>query len=627
MIDSVAQLTEVMIRAPLQMARAERESLVPIVGAGISLSLGLPDWQRFVTNLSEQAVLELGNVADKEPPDLLEEIKQRMGDTAFIAAVQHQLSLPTNSTTTTLQALVNAPIRKIITTNLDLAIEGAFVKAGRPLNPANVGRGSSIEELSLFDRHTDEPILLKIHGSIERPSTWVLTRNGYDAAYVEPGHLKRFLSTRIPIPLFVGFSFSDFDVNESLRMAKLTQMRKAYTIVQIERARDLTQKFKKLGIIPIGFFSYDQIPEIIDEIFDSSPLTISIQSSYGKPSPSELLRVGGAEIEISPSLREDEKRLDRIVSILANAFELQPNRSIITEQPRRKHGQKGTYRDDVIRVLTSKETDVLEILFKGFIQYPETFFESLANSILKKEELEHFYFFKTFFDCFPQGYEAWRMEQVILPNLHNPDLGYKCLRDIAKIAAARDKHPALRIPPPTVIVGSLMVPVYLLTRYQVGVLMGRKVSEIEYPLRPYTIHSIEEADQIIGNLNKATNQQWRLPSETEWLSIAGVSTSNPWPWGKDEPQYKVHAHLRYIAQGGNVANHPLEVGIFPTGKSLTGLFDVIGNTYELVLSKDNWYRLAGGAWTTNFKSGSNFSLIKGWSRGKENIGIRPVCNV
>lgn len=626
MTDSVAQLTEVMIRAPLQMARAERESLMPIVGAGVSLSLGLPDWQRFVTNLSRQAVLELGNVEDTEPPDLLEEIKQRKGETAFIAAVQHQLSLPSDSTTTTLQALVNAPIKKIITTNLDLAIEGAFAKAGKPLNPANVGRGCSIEELSLFDRHTDETILLKIHGSIERPSTWVLTRKDYDRAYVEPGHLKRFLSTKIPIPLFIGFSFSDFDVNESLRIAKLTQLRKAYTIVQIERARDLTQKFKALGIIPIGFFSYDQIPEIIDEIFDCSPLTIRIESSYGKPSPSKL-RVGGAVIEISSSIREDEKKLESIASILANAFEFQPNRSIITEQPRRKHGQKGTYRDDVIRVLTSKETDVLETLFKGFIQYPETFFESLTNSILRKEELEHFYFFKTFFDCCSRGYEAWRMEQVILSNLHNPDLGYKCLRDIAKIAAARDKHPALRIPPTTVTVGSLMVPVYILTRYQVGVLMGRKPSEIEHPLRPYTIHSIEEADEIIRKLNKATNQQWRLPSEQEWLSIAGVSTSTPWPWGKDEPQYKVHAHLRYITQGGNVANHPLEVGIFPKGKSLTGLFDIIGNTYELVVGKDGWYRLAGGAWTTNFKSGSSFSLIKGWSRGKDNIGIRPVCNI
>ena len=623
MINSVEELTEIMIRAPIQMAKSERESLVPIVGAGVSLPLGLPNWQQFIANLSRQAGFELGDIQDKEPPDLLEEIRHRMGETAFIASVQHQLLLPTNLTTATLQALVNAPISKIITTNLDLALETAFAKAQKPLNPENIGRGYSAEELALFDRHADGLVLLKIHGSIERPSTWVLTRSDYDAAYVTPGNLKSFLSTKVPIPLFIGFSFSDFDVNESLRIAKLTQKKKAYSIIQIEQAKRLAMRFKALGIIPIGFFSYDQIPEIIDEIFDCSPLSISLEAPYGKASPARL-RVGAADIEISPTMKNDEKTLESIVSILANAFELQPNRSIITEKHRREYGQKGTYRDDIIKVLINKETDVLQAVLKGLVQYPEIFFDSLTNSILRKEEIEHFYFFKIFFDWFPKGYEASRMEQVILSNLHNPDLGYKCLRDIAKIAGARDIHPALRIPPVTVTVGQLVVPIYLLTRYQVGVLMGKSPSEIEHPLRPYTIHSIGEAHEIIKRLSDKTNQQWYLPSEREWLSIAGVSASNPWPWGRDEPQYKIHAHLRYIVQGGSVANHPLEVGIFPKGRSPTGLFDLIGNTYELVIG-DNGYHLAGGAWSTSFKAGSNFPLIRGWSRGKDNIGIRPVC--
>jgi hypothetical protein len=86
MIDSVEELTEIMIRAPIQMAKSERESLVPIVGAGISLPLGLPSWQQLIMNLSRQAGFELGDIQDKEPPDLLEEIRHRMGETAFIAS-------------------------------------------------------------------------------------------------------------------------------------------------------------------------------------------------------------------------------------------------------------------------------------------------------------------------------------------------------------------------------------------------------------------------------------------------------------------------------------------------------------------------------------------------------------
>ncbi len=216
------------------------------------------------------------------------------------------------------------------------------------------------------------------------------------------------------------------------------------------------------------------------------------------------------------------------------------------------------------------------------------------------------------------------MEQVILANLHNSNLGYRSLRDIAKIAAMREIHPALKIPPVSVTIGHLGVPVYLLTRYQVGVLLGRDPSQIEHSLRPYTIHSIEEAHQILRRLSDFTNQRWRLPSEDEWLLIASVGPSHPWPWGKDEPQYKIHAHLKYLDQGGNVANHPLEVGIFPKGKSLNGLLDLVGNVYELVRSDDGWYHLAGGAWTTSFRKGSNFPLIRGWSRGRDNVGIRPV---
>lgn len=625
MTNAVKELAERerLIKAPLSMAKDDRERLVPIVGAGISLPLGLPGWQQFLAILSEQAGLDPINSGD--PPDVLEEIKQKMGETAFIAAIQHLLSLPSDSTTATLQALVNAPIRRIITTNLDLAIETAFTKAQKPLNPSNVGRGHFAEELSLFDRPPTDTVLLKIHGSIERPSTWVLTRQDYDAAYIDPGRLRDFLSKKIPIPLFVGFSFSDFDINESLRIAKLTQRKKAYTIIHIEQAKSLERKFKALGIIPIGFFKYDQIPEIIDEIFRCSPLTVKIETPWKAP-PAKL-HIGGAEINIPPNISKDEKRLEKVVHVLANAFEFQPNRSIITEQYRRNHGQKGKYREDVIRILRDKETSVLKTLFKGFVQYPDIFF-GLTNSILRKEEVEHFYFFKIFFDCFPHSHKAERMERVVLDNLHNPDLTYKCLRAVAKIAAIRGKHPALRIPPPTVIIGRFIVPIYLLTRYQVGLLMGRNPPEIEHPLRPYTIQSLEEVPKILKRLSEETNQEWRLPSAKEWLFIAGVeNASNPWPWGNDDPQYKIHAHLRYVLQGGNVASHPLEVGIFPKGKSPTGLFDLIGNTYELVIGDNGWYHLAGGAWTTSFKPGSNFRLIRGWSRGKENIGLRPICEI
>jgi len=614
--------TEALIKRPIRMARSDRENLVPIVGAGVSISLGLPNWNQLIQNLSRGANISLEDSSlEGDPPDVLQEIKRRMGETAFIKSIQQELQLPRTFTSTTLQALVTAPIRRIITTNLDFAIETAFTKAGKPLPPENIARGYSPEELSMFDYHSDAPILLKIHGSLERPSTWVLTREDYDKAYVQPGWLKEFFSAKVPIPLFIGFSFSDFYIRKTLQLAKLFWGKRAYTIIKIDEAKKHKNSFMDIGVIPIAFYSYDQIPEIIDEIFQCSPLTIE-RCSYHLKSRLRI-RIGGAEIEVPQNFQQE--KLDRAIDVLANAFEVQPPASIIDGRERRLYGPKGSYRDKIIKILNEREESLLQMILKAMVQYPELLFDSLTPSILKREDINHFMFFKVFFDSVSQdSAESKRMEFVLLDNLHNPNIGYKCLRAVANILALRRVHPAMRIPPVTVQVGTLLVSRYPLTRYQVGLLTNDYSLRDNHPVRPYTLQSKREIQKIIKKLRAATNQQWRLPSAKEWLMFAGIQ-ENPWPWGKDDPKFKEHAHLKYIDQGGSIAQHPLEVGIFPKGKSKHGLFDLIGNVYEVVTTGSG-YALAGGAWTTAFKSRDRFQMISGWAAGRNNVGIRPVLD-
>lgn len=632
------ELTEemklVLIKNPIQMAMLDRVNLVPIVGAGASLSLGLPNWQQLIQNLTRRAGIDLKTSITEEPPDILQDIKQRLGDITFTASIQHELRLDRASTSTALQALTTAPIGRIITTNLDFAIEVAFSKAGKPLPPENVGRGYSKEELALFERQSSEPILLKIHGSLERPASWVLTRKDYDTAYVHPGNLKEFFSTKNSIPLFIGFSFSDFDVNEGLRLASLSWYKKAYTIIPIKDARKLETRLKNIGVIPIGFFEFDQIPEIIDEIFRCSPLSIEFRF-FKKADISPRLKIGGADIEVPSEIWDSQEKRDRVTSLLTNAFEIQPNESILDGRARRIYGRKGWYREEILGILKVKDVNLLQLVFKAMIQYPEILFEGLTGSILKMDEADHFQFFRTFFDAIPENLTEprERMDRFLLSNVHNSEFGYKCLRAIANILAWRGLHPAMKIPPPSVQVGKLLVPIYPLTRYQVGVLTENLTLKSEHLIWPYTLHSPDEANRIIKKLRDATNQKWRLPSSGEWLGMTGINDENPWPWGKNPPEFKVHAHLKYADLGGNVARHPLEVGIFPKGQSLHGVFDLIGNVYEILLEyisasiSDNV--LAGGAWTTAFhtRMPERFHPISGWGFGRNNIGIRPVLDV
>lgn len=85
---NVNELTEALIKRPIRMARSDRENLVPIVGAGVSISLGLPNWNQLIQNLSRGANISLEDSSlEGDPPDVLQEIKRRMGETAFIKSI------------------------------------------------------------------------------------------------------------------------------------------------------------------------------------------------------------------------------------------------------------------------------------------------------------------------------------------------------------------------------------------------------------------------------------------------------------------------------------------------------------------------------------------------------------
>jgi hypothetical protein len=80
----------------------------------------------------------------------------------------------------------------------------------------------------------------------------------------------------------------------------------------------------------------------------------------------------------------------------------------------------------------------------------------------------------------------------------------------------------------------------------------------------------------------------RLPSESEWLSVAGA---DDWPWGSEPPSC---AHA--VALG--CANGVMAVGSTPEGRSSDGVYDLAGNVWEWVLREDGSTVLVGGGATS-----------------------------
>lgn len=617
----------------IEQARSESEQLVPVIGAGVSIQLGLPGWEDLVTNIADS----LGEDQSQLPDDTHRALQKLKGgrETRFVNEVRRQLEISRGYTSKTLQAVVSSSssYKVIVTTNIDFAIEEAFTMADRPLAPSNVAKGFAPGALNLIEeaRPNRQPVLLKIHGSLERPSTWVLTRKEYKEAYDSRNALHDFIINKIDIPLFIATSLSDPHIVDGIECRRdiWKDGGRGYALVHYEKTQR-KRLLDQIGVIPIEFEQFDEIPEIIDSIFDCPPLEIAYKTSNTR---SSSLRVGAASIRIDDNssimgegetvLTPNGSQLSKVSPVLANALEFHNNR---------QHGPRNEYINKIVRFLDEDEEE-LRLIFRGLVQYP-SLLEDCASQILRRD-VDQFQFFDLLFeaaaDDLHDGFVDFLQGRVFSEKLGEAER-YRARKRMSKLLVKYEIHPATKFPPVTVEVDNLQVPMFPLTQLQGEYLHGESLTDgVRYQksIRPYTIDSIEEVDSILDALRRETGQPWKLPTVDEWNHIAELDRNQIWPWGNAEPKRKVHANLHYVGQDRLRNSGPIFVGAFPKGTpSRADLYDLIENVYELV-RKDGEFRLAGGAWTKSYPNDGYFNKIgklRSSVNQKDNIGIRPVYN-
>jgi hypothetical protein len=620
------------IRIGTELAQSDRKDLVPFLGAGTSAPLGLPLWNRFIEILAGGTGISSEELNNAEPPDILQRVKEALKPTEFVSRVQHALRLSTDRISLTLQALARIDVRMIVTTNLDFAIERAYAMGGRPIPPHQVYCGSTANNLRVEISPEDPVQLFKIHGSLERPDTWILTRDDYDQAYVAREDLHDFFNHSIHIPFFLGCGFTDYDVKHMIRVANISRRKRSYAVLGIQKASELDGILRQQGIIPIYFHTFDQIPEILDDVFGMKPLRIAEVNVVSSIEDSSL-QVGCLRTNLPPLVNDQSRHL--IIRILANAIEGRPNRSIVTNETRRVYGQKGQFKRDIHDLLQSHQDHIslFRVVCKALVQCPELILESVLPTILQAGSIDHYLAVRDILSVSRNdSYLSRSIETLLLQHVHDPSLQISTLRAIAKLLAERGNHPSQAISPTTIVHGTLAISVYPLTNYQIGLLRSDKALQDLHPVRPYTLKSFAEIREILGRLAAETCFPWRLPKKSEWLSFAGRNPKNMrhpenhWPWGEQAPARGMHAHIDFRTEGGGWARHPLEVGIFPHGKSALGLFDIVGNVYEAAEDEDGQVVLAGGSWTMRYRGESpkNFRWTTIVTTGQGNVGIRPV---
>jgi hypothetical protein len=612
--------------AALKAAHRDRQALVPVLGAGVSVPLGLPSWSQLVLSFQKLHGLQ-GDT--RLPINQLTEIKLKIGEANFIRLLQEELTIEKDVTTVTLQALALTAIERIVTTNLDHAVEQAYALTGRPLDPGAVFVGSSIDELTAFRDAREVPKLLKLHGSLERPSSWILTADQYKQVYVKDGSVRELWS-HIGIPFFIGFSFSDPDVGFALRQAMKWDV-KSYAAMPIDEVIDRREELADHNVIPIAFDKFEYLPEIIDQVFGCRSIVddaLTVQAH-----DKTWVKIGAARVEVARNFISTSPPLE----IIQNAIEPRPTRSLVDSSARRQTGEKKRYLAQLTILLSerpgSKQRQAtadgnheIAAVLSSFARFPDILYENVLPAILSDWDGKRFFALSVILREL-NGRMRRHYIEYLISQLNNQKWEPRSLRNISRLLALDRAHPAMGEFPDVKKVGNLITTTYPLTQHQVHNLLGNKLPTGGQAIKPYTIKSWSEVEPILIKLSERDpgSRRWRLPNRSEWISFATCCGRDKWPWGAERLDRRA-AHLQFSGRQ-SPEEGVMEVGCFPAGQTKDGLLDLIGNAYELLIDHDEKW-LAGWSWATRASEGLQFhpdKLIKWPTKGSNNVSLRPVA--
>nr|VFK37274.1 MAG: NACHT domain-containing protein [Candidatus Kentron sp. SD]VFK42312.1 MAG: NACHT domain-containing protein [Candidatus Kentron sp. SD] len=217
-----------------KLIQREPKAIIPFVGAGLSL-YGAPDarlplWGELIDKLATTAVERgLMNSSDMERIThdrsqgrviaATDYVIRSLGLPGFRQRVEELLDIEDKKIPPAIQRLVSIKWSLIITTNLDQFIERAWLNKHRaPLTVITHADRTQLMRVAApgfgINQNT-AGILAKIHGTVERPETWVFDSNAYrnlagdgTSSYAEA--LRTLLLKNI---LFLGYGLSDFDID------------------------------------------------------------------------------------------------------------------------------------------------------------------------------------------------------------------------------------------------------------------------------------------------------------------------------------------------------------------------------------------------------------------------------
>ncbi|MGA3602778.1 SIR2 family NAD-dependent protein deacylase [Lysinibacillus agricola] len=252
-------------------------TLIPFVGAGTSIALGLPNWQGLIKICSDGLVgrdkREFENLLDNNG-DIFKaiEILLSQSNTYDISKVKERISSYIRQNFNTradeishnVLDLLKLNSKFYLTTNYDDALSIYQTKHNYPLLP------SEVNNVQHFLR-ANENRVIHLHGIYHRPDTLIVSKGDYDAIYSNE-KLKSLLTSIMSNQLlFVGFSFKDQYFKDMFQSIK-HYIGGSHYIILFDIYDYDAQELKDEGLLPISLkldneYGFDRV-RLIKELLN-----------------------------------------------------------------------------------------------------------------------------------------------------------------------------------------------------------------------------------------------------------------------------------------------------------------------------------------------------------------------
>jgi len=177
----------------------KKGTVVPFIGAGVSVAGGFPTWKDHLRQQGRTAGIDSHHVEelleDGELETIIQEIESLRGRDVFVQEIRDVFSRTGELTDITLR-IAELFTDTIITTNYDRLIEQSF-DTGEENNVQVINSMNALERPA-----TNKITIIKLHGDFKHPNKCILSKNQYDEAYGA-----REVDLSIPIPKILKYYY------------------------------------------------------------------------------------------------------------------------------------------------------------------------------------------------------------------------------------------------------------------------------------------------------------------------------------------------------------------------------------------------------------------------------------